>query len=350
MEVAEGPADDELAAQPPVVAVVVTRDPGPWFESALASLDGQDYEDLSVLVLDAGSAEDVTSRVASVAPNAFVRRLPTDPGFGLAANEVLSMVQGAAYLLFCHDDAAAAPDAVRLLVEEAYRSNAGIVGAKLVDWSKHDVLTSVGMAIDKTGVVAPLADPGELDQEQHDAVRDVFAVDGAFMLVRGDLFATLAGFDPELAPHGEDIDLCWRAQVAGARVLVAPGARVAHVGATVNGWRARTGEPIPTEADPDRVRDEVRTHQARHRIRMVLTNYKPFHLLRVLPQMVAVQIIEFVYALLAARPRVAGALVGGWRDNLRALSDISAARTRLDRIRQFPDSEVRRLQTRGFAA
>lgn len=349
MEVGEGPADFELAAQPPVVAVVVTRDPGPWFEAALASLDAQDYEDLSVLVLDAGSRDDVTPRVASVAPNAFVRRLPTDPGYGHALNEVLSMVQGAAYLLFCHDDAAAAPDAVRLLVEEAYRSNAGVVGAKLVDWDRHDTLSSVGLAIDKTGVVAPLADPGELDQEQHDAVRDVFAVDGAFMLVRGDLFSTLGGFDPALAPHGEDIDLCWRAQVAGARVLVAPGARVAHVAATVNGMRGGPGEPRATEPDPDRVRDQIRPVQVRHRIRMVLTNYKPFHLLRVLPQMVAVQMVELLYALVAGRPRVATALVRGWRANLKDLSNISAARSRLDRVRQFPDSEVRRLQSRGFA-
>ena len=349
MEVAAGPAVDELAAQPPVVAVVVTRDPGPWFEATIASLDGQDYEDLSVLVLDAGSAEDVTPRVGRVAPNTLVRRLPVDPGYAAAANEVLSMVQGAAYLLFCHDDAAAAPDAVRLLVEEAYRSNAGIVGAKLVDWERHDVLRSVGLSIDKTGVVAPVVDPGELDQEQHDAVRDVFAVDGAFLLVRGDLFSTLRGFDPALAPHGEDIDLCWRAQVAGARVLVAPGARVAHVAATVNGLRPRPGEAAPAAPDPDRVRDEVRAHQVRHRIRMVLTNYKPFHLLRVLPQMAVVQVLELLYALLAGRPRVATALVGGWRQSIKDLSNISAARARLDSVRQFPDSEVRRLQTRGFA-
>ena len=29
---------------PAVVAVVVTNDPGPWFEEALASLGSQDYQ------------------------------------------------------------------------------------------------------------------------------------------------------------------------------------------------------------------------------------------------------------------------------------------------------------------
>src|SRR5690349_11759096 len=229
-------SDGELTALPPVVAVVVTHDPGPWFDSALAALTAQDYGDLSILVIDAASTDDPTNRVAAVAPEAFVRRLAVDPGWAAAANEALGMVQGAAYLLFCHDDVAAAPDAVRLLVEEAYRSNAGVIGPKVVDWDEHTRIVSVGETIDKVGVVAPLVDPGELDQEQHDAVRDVFAVDGCFVLVRADLAVSLGGFEPKLWPHGEDIDFCWRAQVAGARVMVAPAARASHRGATRNGF------------------------------------------------------------------------------------------------------------------
>ena len=59
--------DDELVA-PPVVAVLITHDPGPWFDEVLAGLRAQDYSSLSVLVIDAGSAVDPTERVAA-APN-----------------------------------------------------------------------------------------------------------------------------------------------------------------------------------------------------------------------------------------------------------------------------------------
>ena len=112
---------DSLA--PPVVAVVVAHDPGPWFEEALAALGAQDYGELSVLVLDAASPESLRARVASSLPTALFRRLDTDPGYAAATDEVLAMVDGAAYFLFCHDDAAPLPDAVHLLVEEAFRSN-----------------------------------------------------------------------------------------------------------------------------------------------------------------------------------------------------------------------------------
>ena len=52
------------------------------------------------------------------------------------------------------------------------------------------------MSIDHYGVPFSGIEPGEVDQEQHDGVRDVFYVSHAAMLVRADLFHELGGFDP----------------------------------------------------------------------------------------------------------------------------------------------------------
>ena len=318
---------------PVVVAVLVTHDAGPWLEEALAALRDQDYPDLSVLVIDAGSADDPTPRVASVLPGAYVRRLDGNPGWSVAANQVLDMVEGAAFYVFCHDDVAPDPDAVRLMVEEALRSNAGVVGPKLVFWDEPERLAQVGMAVDKTGAPAPLADKGELDQEQHDAVRDVFVVPGACTLVRADLFAGIGGYDPVMTIGGEDVDLCWRALVAGARVMVVPAARVRHV------------EALPRRGgDTDRGRLEKR-----HRVRALLKNYGRFHLARVLPQAVVAAVVETVYSLLVGHWRQAREVVAAWTWNLRRLGEVRAARRAVQGTRVFPDREVRRLQVRGSA-
>src|SRR3984957_12267229 len=236
---------------PQVVAVVVTCDPGPWFEESLAALAAQDYEELSVLVLDAGSAEDPSARVASVLPAAYVRRLGSNQGFGASANEVLTMVQGASHFLFWHDDVAPEPDAIPLLVEESFRSNAGVVAPKLVSWDDPGRLLHVGMGVDKGGAVVDRVEPGEVDHGQHDAVRDVFLAPGGCTLVRADLFVELGGFDPDFFVMGEDLALCWRAQIAGARVLVAPQARVRHLELLASGQRRLPGSvlvDIPVQA------------------------------------------------------------------------------------------------------
>ena len=91
---------------PPVVAVVVAHDPGPWFEETLASIASQDYAELSVLVLGTGHSEDLAVRVAEVLPSAYVRQFDGNRGFGATVNHVRSMVDGAAYYLLCHDDVA----------------------------------------------------------------------------------------------------------------------------------------------------------------------------------------------------------------------------------------------------
>jgi GT2 family glycosyltransferase len=323
------PDDAAEAPAPPVVVAVVAHEPGPWFEDCLASIAAQDYPNLSVLVLASGD-DDLLPRVAGVLPSAYVRRIEGAPGFGPAANEVLALVEGAAFYAFCHDDVALDPTAIRALVEEAFRSNAGIVGPKLVRWGQPAHLLDVGSSVDKVGVRSPLVDPGELDQEQHDAVRDVFLIPGGCTLVRADLFAELGGFDPGITLLGEDLDLCWRAQVAGARVVVVPAARVQHRQAL-------------DERPPDRPGELA----ARHRLRTVLTSYGRFHLLRVLPQLVLLSVLEVVNALASGRRQHGRDVMAAWRWNLGRRGELRERRRALRAIRHFPDSEVRRLQAHG---
>ncbi len=209
---------------PPVVVVMVAHDPGAWWTDSLSSLAMQTYANLSVLVIDTASERDLTAELSRVLPAAHLRRLEHDPGYSAATNEALGSVEGAAFLLLCHDDVVFDPGAVQSMVEEAFRSNAGIVGPKVVEWDDPRRLVQVGLGADKFGAPSPLVDRGELDQEQHDAVRDVYTVPGGAMLVRADLFETLGGFDPLIDFLGEDLDFCWRAHALGARVLVAPAA------------------------------------------------------------------------------------------------------------------------------
>lgn len=320
-------------AAPAVVAVVVAHDPGPWFEETLRSLVGQDYPNLAVLVVDAGSAEPVKPRVAQVAPRAFVRRLEENPGFGAAANEVLEVVEGAAFYLVCHDDVAAAPDAARLLVEEAFRSNAGIVGPKLVDWHEPRRLLQVGEAMDQVGYGLPLVERGELDQQQHDSVRDVFTIPGGCTLIRADLFASIGGYDESIDYHVDDVSLCWRAHVAGARVVVAPAARVRHL------------EALAVR----RAVDDRRRLQTRHRIRAVLSTYSPLGLLLALPRLFVLHVIEATYALLVGRRGQARDLASGWWWNLRRVGGLRAARAQVRSFRHVRDRDVRALMAPGSA-
>lgn len=314
-----------------MVLVVVAHDPGDWFEETLESLAAQRYQNASVLVLDSASRTDVRTRVGRILPEAHYRRLDENTGFGAACNEVISAVQGAAFYVFCHDDVRLDPDAVQIMVEEAFRSNAGIVGPKLVHWDDPRRLLSVGMATDKTGYPAPYVDRGELDQEQHDAVRDVFYVPGAVTLVRADLFGALRGYDPGIDFHADDLDLCWRAHVAGARVVVAPSARVAHLEAL--------GQRRPV--------DDRRRLQMRHRLRAMRVSYGFWTRLRVVPQAAVLALAEVVYSVVLGRFRQARDVASAWVWNARRSGEARSRRKYVNEHRQVSDGDVRKLQVHG---
>ena len=124
-----------------------------------------------------------------------MRRLEHNLGFGASANAALEMVEGASYFLFCHDDVAADPGAVGIVVEESFRSNAGVVAPKFVSWEDPRILLHAGMAVDKGGAVVDRVEPGEIDHGQHDSVRDVFLVPGGCLAGARDLFSEIGGYD-----------------------------------------------------------------------------------------------------------------------------------------------------------
>lgn len=89
------------------------------------------------------------------------------------------------------------------------------------DFSTHSVIRSAGGRI---------LDTIEQDDGQYDTSRDVFWASGACMMVRADVFRKLGGFDGDFFAHMEEIDFCWRAQLAGYRIMVEPRSRVFHLG------------------------------------------------------------------------------------------------------------------------
>lgn len=323
---------------PSVVAVVVVHEPGDWFDETLASLADQDYPNLSTLFLVAGSPDaqdrDLEAQIRRRLPDAYVRELGTNPGFGPAANEVLRLVDGdSGFFCFCHDDVALDRDAVRVMVEELYRSNAGLVGPKLVTWDEPGVLQHVGLGLDRFGEIDPITEPGEYDQEQHDGVRDVFVLPSACVLARADLFRALGGFDAGIDFHGDDVDLCWRVHLSGARVVVAPQARARH------------REALEVRR-PDLPHAALR---ARHRMRSVATLTSGARLAVRSLEMVLLTVAELVVGLFTGR-------FGEAWSSLRALVGLIprspallARRGAVAKLRQVPDAEVMGLQNRGSA-
>ncbi len=70
----------------------------------------------------------------------------------------------------------------------------------------------------------------EVDAQQYNSARNCFWASGAAMMCRTKIFKDLGGFSPHFFAHMEEIDLCWRMQLAGFSVRCEPSSKIMHLG------------------------------------------------------------------------------------------------------------------------
>ncbi|PTM03622.1 MAG: dTDP-Rha--alpha-D-GlcNAc-pyrophosphate polyprenol alpha-3-L-rhamnosyltransferase [Bacteroidetes bacterium] len=70
----------------------------------------------------------------------------------------------------------------------------------------------------------------EKDQQQYNNYQEVFWATGACLAVRKSAFEQVGKLYETLFAHMEEIDLCWRLQLAGFKVAVEPASEVYHLG------------------------------------------------------------------------------------------------------------------------
>ena len=257
-----------------VTAVIVSHDGARWLPDALAGLLGQERPVQNAVAADTGSADDSARLVTDALGADRVLHLARRTGFGQAVEEAartagvltpddlpylkrpsgwdpvtrtwrddaydmpeLPHGEPEQWLWLLHDDCAPEADALAQLLrvvenERELGKEVAVVGPKLRGWYDRRQLLEVGVTIAHSGRRWTGLDRREQDQGQHDHVRPVLAVSTAGMLIRRDVFEELGGFDRRLPLMRDDIDLCWRAQAAGHRVLVAPEAVVRHAEAS----------------------------------------------------------------------------------------------------------------------
>lgn len=324
-------------AGPPVVVSVVVASPHPDLEATLDALAAQDYPGLRFVFFVVGAdapADEAGRLISDRLPGAVVRGVAGNPGYGPTQNEVLRMVAGDNGLfLLLHDDVALVPDAISVMVAEMFRSNAALVGPKLVDWAEPGVLQHVGLGVDRSGEVDPIVLPGERDQEQHDAVSDVFCVPSACMLVRADVLRAIGGFSPEIDFGGEEIDLCWRIHLSGGRVMVVPAAVARH-------------RESFASRNPD---VDLAESRERHRVQTVLAATAPSRFIPVVALLIGLSVAEIVVGVMSGRARRAVTALATVFSTLVRPGSLFRRRKRVQALRVVSDAEIHDLQVQGSA-
>jgi GT2 family glycosyltransferase len=323
------------AGPPNVLVVLVAHDGATWLPRTLAGLDVQTHPDLDIIAVDNGSTDGSREVLLDHLGPDRVLVAELDLGFGAAVSMALDArpAAEAPYVLMLHDDLVLAPDAVANLLD-ALESDPrlAVVGPKLLSWDDDRELQSVGWTVDITGRADSGVDEGELDQGQRDAERRTLYVSTGGMLIRREVLDGLGRFDRRYHLFRDDLDLCWRAWLAGHDVEVIPDAQGTHVAAATNYLRLGQTRFIGP-----------RYFAERNTLATLLKNYGPARLVPTVALYFLVGIAKVLGFLLTRRVSDAWQTVRAWLWNGLHLRETWRLRREVQRARVRSDAELREL-------
>ena len=223
-----------------VTAVVVTHDGATWLPQVIAAIGSQKRKVDRIIAVDTGSNDNSLKLLKSAGIPYFQE--DREMGYGDAIDHALELTPVAdenEWIWLIHDDCAPDKNALaHLLAAVEDRPQVAIAGPKLKGWYDRDHLLEVGVSIASNGSRWTGLERREQDQGQHDDIREVLAVSTAGALIRRNVYEELGGLDTNLALFRDDIDLGWRAYVAGHSVIVVPQAFAYHAEASSSERRA----------------------------------------------------------------------------------------------------------------
>ena len=203
-----------------------------YLPSVVAHTEG----DAKVIVADNGSTDDSLQWLRLNYPEVGVIRLDRNYGFAGGYNRALKEIKSE-YVLLLNSDVEVTAGWWQPLVEVLdTESDVAAVAPKLLadmERTKFEYAGAAGGFIDYLGYPfcrGRILSYVEEDGGQYNDRRDIFWAIGAAMCCRREVFESLGGFDEDFFAHMEEIDLQWRMQLAGWRIVVEPKSVVYHLG------------------------------------------------------------------------------------------------------------------------
>lgn len=222
--------------QPKVTIVILSWNGQKYLEKFLPSVVATAYQNCEIVVIDNGSSDTTCLFLAENYPK--IRQIVHSKNWGFAKGYNVGLKQiESDYFVFLNSDVEVTPDWIQPMVD-LLESNNHIAACqpKLLSFNNKEYFEYAGAAggwLDSFGypfAKGRIFDVCEKDLGQYNQSKEIFWASGAAMFVRSSVFFEMQGFDEFFFAHQEEIDLCWRMQLAGNKIYSCPAAVVYHVG------------------------------------------------------------------------------------------------------------------------
>ena len=205
-------------------------------EHYLPSVVRYSAAEADIVVADNGSTDGSVAWLKEHYPGVRVIAMDKNYGFAEGYNRAIAQIETPYVLLLNSDVEVTQGWLTPLIALLDERADVAAVAPKLLADRERDKFEYAGASggfIDYLGYPfcrGRILSKVESDKGQYDDCREIFWGSGAALCCRREVFRELGGFDGSFFAHMEEIDLQWRMQLAGWRIMVEPHSVVYHLG------------------------------------------------------------------------------------------------------------------------
>lgn len=211
-----------------VCAVIPSWNAADLIGACLRSLEAQSHP-VDIIVVDNGSVDNTAEIVEKDFPKVRLIKLPENTGFdgGVNAGIRPAMAEGYDAIVLVNNDVVLEKRWLERLVDVLKsHQNTGIVSAKQLHMDKKH-FDSTGDFYSIWGMPFPRG-RNQTDNGQYDKPEEIFSAPAAATLYRTAMFEEIGIFDEKFFAYFEDVDISFRARLAGWKVRYEPKAEVYH--------------------------------------------------------------------------------------------------------------------------
>ena len=196
-------------------------------EICLAALSKQTSSNFEVIVVDNGSVDDSTAYIREHFPTVLLLELEENQGFTGACNAGYDIARGT-YIILLNNDTEVDPEWLGQLLDAFERHpDAGILASKIMLYDRRDYFHAAGDFY-RLNAIPGNRGVWQKDGGQYNDEEQVFSACGAAAAYRRAMLDEIGFLDDQFYFSCEDIDLGWRAHLAGWKVIYVPKAIVYH--------------------------------------------------------------------------------------------------------------------------
>ncbi|MBE2223530.1 MAG: glycosyltransferase family 2 protein [Anaerolineae bacterium] len=212
----------------PTISIIIPHLNGKQhLDDCFQSLRQQTFADFEVLLVDNGSTDGTQEFVAQTYPEVKLIQLPENKGFTGACNAGWQAAQGSIIILLNNDTETDPNWLAEIAAAFDRHPQAGSIASKMLLFDQRDTFHTAGDFYRIDGIPGNRGvwqkDVGQFDDEEI-----VFSACGGSSAYRRDMLEEIGFLDDDYFFSCEDVDMGWRANLAGWEVWYVPTAVIYH--------------------------------------------------------------------------------------------------------------------------